>query len=361
LIKIVLATSILLGIVQPADPIANGGQKQTLLQSLNEAKAFLSVLPEKSLSILANNSVLNSLSAENQIDWHVAKLNAARQLSNLPLMADSSGQIIELRALSETNKVSTFVVNQMGIWFRRSGYLNEAKLSYLCTVDKTNEISDRLRAISNLAVVERNQGNFHNAKILNNVALKIAKKQREASMIALIENNLGILAMDQDNAELASQHFRVALDLNHHNLRRSSEILNGINLLFSFVELERYGLYARFYPRVIRLLEAYPSEARIAYLNWIHQTYLFRQNKHLSEQHKNQLLSDYDKVNDSGIQGLLYPYSQELGIDINPPNKAENKTFTGDWLSRIDQCDWDKYRTMSYATLLETIYSSGSI
>lgn len=350
-----MAVLIVLGCFQSANTKASTEAKQLLLQSLSEAKALINVLPEKTLSLLANDSLLNTLSLEDQNDWHIAKLNAARQLSNLPIMADSLEQIILLQSRSNNNRVSNFVVNQMGIWFRRSGYLNEAKLSYLCTIDNSSDGPDRLRAISNLAVVERNQGRIQNAKSLNDVALHMAKKQKDKSMIALIENNLGILALNQGNAELASQHFRSALDINHQKLRRASEILNGINLLFSFVELEQSKLYRRFYPRVIRLLHAYPSEARVAYLNWIHQTFLFRENKQISQQHKKQLLRDYDRVNDRGIQTLLYPYTIELGVDINPPSTIKTNTFEGDWLKRVNQCDWDKYQSMSYAKLLETI------
>lgn len=356
--KNVLTVLILLSYWLSSNSISSPDPKQQLLLTLTEAKALLNVLPEKSLSMLANNTLLRTLDLEDQTSWHVTRLNAARQLSNLPVMADSLEQIIDLQSRSANNNISAFVVNQMGVWFRRSGYLNEAKLSYFCTIDNTRNSPDRLRAISNLAVVERNQGHFQHAKSLNDVALQMAQKQKDKIMVALIENNLGILALSHGNAERASQHFRRALDINHQKLRRSSEILNGINLLFSFLELNDYKHYSRFYPRVTRLLQTHPSDARVAYLNWIHQTYLFRQNKHISQQQKNRLIADYKKVNDIGIQVLLSPFAQELSINIALPSSAESKTFEGDWLKRINQCDWDKYQTMSYATLLETIYSS---
>lgn len=336
---------------------ARSHSQSLLIDTLNEAQSYLTVLPEKSLALLSSFDNVKHLTAKQQVNWYSTKASAAIQLSDLPMMEHSLEQIISLNQATRM-KLDDAVINQLGVWFRRSGYLEQAKYSYVCILEDTQDSLTRLKALSNLAVVERNSGNLQLSQKINTTALTIAKLQREKSMESTIENNLGILALQQNNAKQASIHFRSALDINHKILRRSGEILNGINLLFSFIKGDEYEMYARFHPRLVRKMQAHPSDARAAYLNWIHQTYLYRATAKISQKQISQLKKDYDAVNDIGIQQLLLPFAIEMNIDVNPTDRQPNKHYTGDWLERIEQCNWHKDQSVNYAKLIETVYPS---
>lgn len=352
-----LLTAFASGCLLALSSTASSHSQSLLIDTLNEAQGYLKVLPEKSLALLSDFDNVKHLTTEQQVNWYSTKASAAIQLSDLPKVEHSLEQIISLHQATQI-KLDASVLNQLGVWFRRSGYLEQAKHSYVCILEDTEDNLSRLKALSNLAVVERNIGNLPLSQKINATALTIAKLQREKSMESTIQNNLGILALQQNNAKQASIHFRSALDINHKMLRRSGEILNGINLLFSFINDDEFAMYARFHPRLVRKIQAHPNDARAAYLNWIHQTYLYRTTAEISQKQINQLKKDYDAVNDAGIQQLLLPFATEMNIDVNPTEQQPNKIYTGDWLERIDQCNWHKDQSVNYAKLIQTVYPS---
>lgn len=334
-----------------ASPIPSSQQ----LTLLKEAEDHLNVLPEKSLSILMESRGLQELSLENQVRWHFATLTAARKTAELSILESTLRHLLTRQENSYFIEHEATFLKNLGVWFRRSGFLHDAKLSYLCSIEHSPNMTLKLQSLLNLAVVERNQQNISEAKRLNKIALNYAAGIRNQTLIATIQNNLGIIALNENDLEGAVQFFRTALDINHKQMRRSGEILNGINLLSIFVRQGQFSLYERLYPRIDRMLSNYPNNARRAYLNWVHATYNKLNHTQPVVNSLDSLGADYENLNDDGIRKLLLPFAKILGVDVTPPEKQIYRHYKGDFLNRLPQCDWEKYQKMSYASMLDGI------
>lgn len=78
----------------------------------------------------------------------------------------------------------------------------------MCSFKHSANKKSKIHPILNLAVVERNLGNFQQSKQLNVMALKMVTNEELEDYIAIIENNLGIIAISEKRYPAAQNIFQ---------------------------------------------------------------------------------------------------------------------------------------------------------
>ncbi|GAA0857364.1 tetratricopeptide repeat protein [Aliiglaciecola litoralis] len=311
--------------------------------TLKEAQDHLVVLPEKSLTILDKNShKITVANDEQQAQWHFIAMLAAVSVADLDRL---HAALISFEPLSNTEYYQAHldqILSALGIWFRRSGYLNDAKASYLCSLEKSSTEHSKLRALLNLGVVERNLNHFAQAKEINLIALDIATNIESETYIAVLQNNLGILAISEKRYMDASAHFTKALELNEKLNRRSGELISSMNLLLAFLYQDNSLYFERMVDRAQRKLLLSPDDtARESYLNILKAINSARTIPSSLEQSRQVILANIERVNDKGIQLLLTPLINQLGVQYNIQQQQSLDTiYQGPLLEQFSMCNW---------------------
>lgn len=324
--------------------------------TLENARAYRVVFPEKTLSLLiAQQAQWQQLNVADQFEWLHIKFSAAQHLANLALMERTLSQMVaHHQHYPEAGFVSD-VLNAQGIWLRRSGNLHEARLNYLCSIEQSSTPGQRLRSALNLGSVERNLGNYARAKEINRAALKMAHALGSEKQIASIKNNLGLVYLNLGETDKAIAHLSSAMDINTKLARRSSELLNGINLLNAFVHAQKWALYERLYPRVERILIAHPNPARSAYLLWVNAAFRASIGLLPTEEEITELHHQFTQVNDSGVQKLVLSLVADTPLTPPPAELAAPVSLQLSKLPALPQCKWEKYEKLGYAHILSTV------
>ncbi len=338
----------------PDKNIGRNLQEHALLL-LDDAQAHLDVLPEKSLKILSDNvNLVVSLEDNEQAQWWIATMLAALRMSDLDLLNFSLEQLSALSHTPAFKEEQSRIINSLGVWFRRSGYLEEARSSYLCNYDTQSNQEDRLKTLINLAIVERNLGHYPQAALLNQKALEGALEIEAQELVAVINNNIGIIAFATQDYPSAQQHFHIAMELNQKIQRRSGHILSGLNLLMTFLAQPNLELFDRLAPRMERLLQRAPHSARSSYLTTLKTLRQYASQQTMPPEVAEDFRNHFAHIGDSGIQNLLRPIITLYDVEVEFPEVSENKVYQGDLLVRYPICDWKKYAKESLSTVLKS-------
>lgn len=287
------------------------------IEVLHEAIDHSDVLPEKTLSLLdKHEQYLEHLNENQQAQWFSTVMIASIKTSNLQSLEESIFALEEFKQNQYVEENKQTIINGIGVWYLRKGLLNQAKQAYQCNLTSSINEKSQIRSLLNLAVVERNLGNIDSAYRLNKRALMMSNKLELEHSIAIINNNLGILALTKKNYHKAQVYFTNAMNMNDRLMRRSGEILAGINLLHLFVRQNAPLMFERLFSRVKLMLEPFPKDTRHAYLDIIQTVHLYQvgnisydqANSLISEQHKN--------IEDVGIKRFLEPLLEQFDLTI---------------------------------------------
>lgn len=314
----------------------------TIESKLKEANDYLVVLPERSLSILTQNDLLLvDANDEQKSQWHAAKMIASIRVANLRYLKETLYGLSQLQNTTYFQDHSETVLNALGVWLRRSGYLHSAKSAYICSFEASNPDKNIIRPLLNLAVVERNLANYKQSKVLNVIALKMAKEQELTAYVATIENNLGILAISESRYYDAHTHFSAALNLNERLNRRSGELLASMNLLLTFLYQENQLYFNRLYERAKRKLLLYPDTARGAYLAVLEAIHTAQTEPFLVKNSQQKILDHIILVNDKGLQDLLSPLINKVGVNYQAEQQNSELVYSGQLLQQYSMCNWN--------------------
>lgn len=325
-------------------------------QVLHEAAAHLDVLPEKTLSLIQENQdVIKVLDQDRATRWYFTQFDAALKLADTVQMEHALTGMLSLQHAPFFLDHIPKVANSLGVWFRRNGHYEQARLSYICSVIHATQPKEKWRALSNLAVVARNQGKLEEAELINLQVLDNADDKSQHILRASVQNNLGIVYLSQGKPDLAADRFRLAMDSNQRNMRRASEILNGINLLLTFYQQGDADLFDRLFPRIDRLLSQYPESARHAYLRLIYQLNEASTGRLLNSETRTEMEHDYEKVNDTGIQALIYSDLASFGLNIDKPTKPVLSDYDGALLDQMPLCPWPELQQMDATALIDDV------
>lgn len=320
-----------------------------LLTILHEAEDYTRVLPSKTRELLQQQERhIHALSPEWQIEWHLVMFKSAQQLLDLQQMEQSLNSVMQWHNEGAFILKLSRIINSLGIWFRKSGYPKEAQIAYFCALDNTQAPRQRLSMLTNIAVTYRNLGQNEDAIYTNKLASQLAMQLGSEMHQAVINNNLGVLFLNENKLDLAASHLLSALNINQTLSRRSGQILSGINLMQVYLRQQQMQNYQRIYPRIKRLLQVDNNQARKSYLKLINSVYLLRNGTSISSNKKRELQRAFDNLGDKALKNMLYPYTQELGLTLSFTPDKMIRHYSGSWLKQLKQCDWKTYRQPNY-------------
>ncbi|KZN45016.1 tetratricopeptide repeat protein [Pseudoalteromonas luteoviolacea] len=311
------------------------------MDMLQEAQDYLTVKPSQSLHILASISDVEALPLGLQIRWHVLRVRASVPTNQLVQLEQSLQALFALSTHSYFKDNLPSVLSALGIWLRRKGYLQEADISLQCALKYAKNASQQLTLINSRALVARHMGKYPDAISLYKEAALLAKKQRNISMMATIDNNLGAIALDLANYDEADVYFRAALAGYQRIDKRSGHITAGTNLLFLFILKDEILNYQRLYSPIKALTDGFPNQSKKALLTWIHAAYIVKQGGHMSDQARQNLQTAYSQLESHQVKLLVGMYLAPIVKVTLPPLPTRKLTlFTAPWFKQVQDCRW---------------------
>jgi tetratricopeptide (TPR) repeat protein len=327
--------------------LANEQKSQAELSFiLMEAEDYLSVKPSKSLALLSPQVNLTQLAAPQFFRWHTALIRSALKLNKLAIMEHSINELIKHRLSSEFNQRLVTILSSIGIWLRKSGYFEQSKLTLICALTHNKNDEKKITLLTSIAITYRHQSQNDDAVKLYILAKSIAQKKQNLLSLARIENNLGVIEIENDAPEKAEAHFRKALTIYQSKSNRSGNVNSGINLLMAFLIQDQLTNYLRLSPSITRLTEDFPNTTRKNSLYWLNTVFQMRQGLELDEQIRSQLIESFDNINNRKVQFYLKKYfAHELKVNVAVPSQISQQQSPPLWFNEINQCDWEELKT----------------
>lgn len=307
---------------------------------LREAEDYIIVEPSHSYRLLRQVSTITNLSPPQQIRWHLIKVRSAIATNNLGDIEAELIALLKLQHHSDFQKRLTSILSAMGIALRRLGYFSQAKSFYTCALE--HEIADkkRMALLINLAVLSRHMNDYPLAKQSYGAARDIALRLHHERALANINNNLGTLALDEGNIELAEKYYREALIGYQSSDKRSGNITAGTNLLLIFVIQGHTLNFQRLISPISSLVDAYPDESKKALLLWLINANEANLGKLLSQGAKDELTSAFYRLESVKLQVLIKRYlAPKMHLDVTPDKSPVQITKpTPAWLRARKFC-----------------------
>ena len=309
---------------------------QRIIITLQEAEDYLTVLPSKSIKLLTKYQDLSLLKTKEKIRWYIATIRAANSLNDLPTIRNTINQLLSVSRQPEFEDKLVSVLSSIGIYLRKSGHLSEAKLSFLCSLQHAKEVKKQVILLSSLAITARHQDDLISARNINLFARELADKNKLLSSRAAIENNLALIALNQNKLDVAEQYLLSALRTFQTISKRSSIVKIGNNLLLIYLLQDKPIRYQRIYSSIARLTAAHPNKTQKVHLLWVHSTFQQRQGHTITNEKKKQLVDDFNKLSDNNLQATLQKYlAKELGVTVKLKQSMVAETFQDDWFINI--------------------------
>ena len=308
---------------------------------LDEAEDYLIVKPSHSLTLLNNISDLSSHSDTMIIRWHILTLRASVSMNQLSNMDDSIAKLItyEQSSYFKSNLVTIF--SAIGIWLRRSGYPHYANTSLHCALTFAKNPKHRLALLNSKALVARDLKQYQHAQSLYNQATLIASKHNNQIKLATIDNNLGAIALDNQQYDLAEKYFKHALTGHQNEDNRSGHITAGLNLLFLYALQDQTFNYQRLYDPISSLTYAFPSKAKRALLFWIHTTYSANGGPVTDNRLKKRLVSEFELLESRRVKQLVKVYlADKLNVEVRIAKKPQPRKINLNIITSMPFCNW---------------------
>lgn len=311
------------------------------MERLLEVEDYLTVKPSHSLYLLKTMPDIDVLPPALKIRWHVLRVRASVPTNQLLLLEQSLETLFTHSTHPYFINKLTSILSALGIWLRRKGHLNEADMSLQCALKYAENASQRLTLINSRALVARHMGAHQKAIALYQQAALLAQEQRNVSMAATINNNLGAIALDLTHYDQADGYLRAALEGYQRVDKRSGHITAGTNLLFLFVLKGESINYARLYSPIKALTDAFPNQAKKAFLQWINITYLTQQGQKLSAQERMQLQTLFNQLESDQVRRLVATHlAPKVKVTVPALTEQRIQAFQAKWFEQVRRCDW---------------------
>ena len=311
------------------------------LATLGEAEAYLTVNPARSISLLDQMPETDKLPLDLAIRRNVLLLRAAVPTNDMARLLQVLDALFEHQQHAYFQQQLTAITSALGIWLRRNNYLHDAQSSFACSYRHSTTERQRLTLTNSLALVARQLNETDKAKALFSAARQMAQQSGQMNVVAMAENNLGLLALDEGNIAAAGPHFRAALAQYQAISQRAGQISAGINLLFYFVLQQDVVSFQRLYTPTANLTANFPNEAKQALLFWLHNRFAQLQGQPVSGQTQQQLRDSFELLEDNHVKILTQRYlAPKLGVDVKATPALSRQSFNRPWFSSVVACDW---------------------
>ncbi len=318
--------------------------------TLDEAEAYLTVNPAHTLALLDKMGEPDKLPVDVSIRRNILLLRAAVPTNQMDRLIQALDSIFEHHQHAYFQQQLTPITSALGIWLRRNNYLHDAQLSFACSYRYATTDRQRLTLTNSMALLAMELDEHATAHTLFDRARLLAKQSGQTNVLAMVENNLGLLALDEGKLQEAEQYFRAALAYYQSISQRSGQISAGINLLFSFLLQEELDNFQRLYSPTTNLTASFPNEAKQALLFWLETRFGQMQGKAITARMRQQLLDSFEQMEDNKVRILLHRYlAPRLEVDVKRPEAASRRVFERTWFTKVTQCDWPLIRYMNPA------------
>jgi hypothetical protein len=171
-------------------------------------------------------------------------------------------------------------------------------------------------------------------------AKRLAKADDRHNVVAMIENNQGLIALEEGDFALAETHFRTALDGFQRIDKRSGNISAGINLLMAFLLQNKEQDFQRLYQPTQTLTNAFPNHTKQVFLHWLDEVFKLKTELNYTP-NKAELLQGYAQLTDLKEQLLLRRYlAPMLDVVIDEPIHLHSERFTRQWFELVKRCQF---------------------
>ncbi|KZN52113.1 tetratricopeptide repeat protein [Pseudoalteromonas luteoviolacea] len=308
---------------------------------IKEAEDYLRVEPSRSLKLLNAIPHVHSLTDIQQLRWHIAAMRASVPTGDMTQLIDSLEVIFHHQKHPYFIDKLVSITSATGIWLRKNHYINDAQASLECSYKHAINDRQKLTITNSLALLARQLDELEKAKSLYVKAKRLARIADRKNLLAIIENNQGMIALEEGNIGQAEQHFRIALAGYQNIDKRSGQISAGINLLFVFAVQQQWVNFQRLYSPTETLAQAFPNKAKQALLLWLNTRFKHMHGEPLSREEKAQLISAYNQLDDDRIRALVLLHLTS-GMDISVPviEKPKIKRFNRPWFEKVKRCEW---------------------
>ncbi len=308
---------------------------------LDEAESYLTVNPARTLTLLENMPSPPQLAPDDFIRGHILLLRAAVPTNQMDTLIQSLDALFPHHQHPYFQQHLTAITSALGIWLRRNSYLHDAQLSLECTYKYTSTDTQRINLTNSLALVARQLNDNEKARNLLHKARLSAEQSGQINVQAMVENNLGLLALDEDNVKDAEPYLRASLAGYQSISQRAGQISAGINLLFYFLIQEELHNFQRLYSPTANLTSHFPNQAKQALLFWLETRYQQMTGQQITEQTRQKLYETYHELEDDKVSILVHRYlATHLGVQVKLPEPVPRKAFDRSWFSLVKQCNW---------------------
>ena len=308
---------------------------------MTEAEDYLTVNPAQTLSLLDSIYDKKIFSDEQLIRWHLIRMRAAVPTNQLDKLIESLETVFHYKQHPYFKAHLTSFLSGTGIYLRKKQFLTDAQKSLECAYKYAQNEKQRLTLTNSLALVARQQNDYDSARLLYKKARALAVETNRESIIAMIDNNLGMIEFDVGNIKEAESYYRQALKGYQLIDKRSGIVTASINLLFSFLLQDKFLDYKHLYSATATLTLAFPNQSKQSLLYWIHQRYLQLQGGTITSQTIQKLKKAYINLEDIKVKTHIYKHLAEvMNITLKSPENKTNQEFNRTWFVAIKQCDW---------------------
>lgn len=307
---------------------------------LDEAHDYLTVNPAQSIAILQSLKELDRVPPMLFIRWHIINARAAVPTNQPDRLYESVEAVFTYQQTPYFKQRLTSIMSALGIWLRQKEYFDDAQISLECAYKYAANERQRLTLSNSMALVARSQDNTAKARALFIKNSELSKSLELPNVTAMIESNLGYLALDENKIEEAESYFRNALNGYQRIDRRAGQISAGLNLLMVFLIQDHVINFERLYGPTSTLTNAFPNDAKQALLLWLELDYKQRTDKPINSAQQLLLKDAFNRLESDKMKILVHRYfAKSLNMVVVPPKK-EVKTFTQPWFELVKNCQW---------------------
>ncbi|SFB92210.1 hypothetical protein [Pseudoalteromonas denitrificans] len=280
---------------------------------------------------------LNNLPKSIELRWHTAAIRAALNSSQLTFAEEIFSDMKHSYDMAVKHKIG-FYYNLTGIWFRKSGYNQQALKAYQCALETTTNIAKQTKYLNNAAIAARYIKNTKLAKTYFSQAIMLLKKTPNKILEASISNNLGMLALSQNDFILAKKKFSHALYLKERVSRTASQLTTALNLLNTLIFMENISLSEKISLKIDKLFTKTSSTDKKIYYHWLQFSLDKLKNKHASISEKT-LIQEFYFLKGSSYIALIEQRAAYLNIELpQPSHSTQAKKYKGPVLHYLKNC-----------------------
>lgn len=240
---------------------------------LDEINKYRKANAPRALAILERNKGAEfQLSVLEQIEWNLAVVVIASNINDMTLERKALLRLHYLHNGKERVALSPQYLMYLGHHFVKASQPLIAMRAYSCAVSYTHGKKDLIPILYSLGVASNTAGNPTLSRMIFGwLKIQVANGDNQL-WLALVSEALGIAALEDNEFTLASESFRVAMDIHQETTDRRAEFNSSLNLLLSFALRRDFDHFSRLEGRVRRLSRASSNKDLQIYFESIQAT-----------------------------------------------------------------------------------------